>query len=345
MQAAGGERSGPSAVTGRVRWYAMASLLLLAATLAEFLTGSTKIPQAVSNPLGFVLLVGLYGGGALLIRETALRWGRKWGAILLLGGAYAVGEEGFGAKTMTDPVGSNIGNQLYSHWVGINWVPLAGLTLFHAAFSITVPIVIIELAFPETRGRRLVGRAGVAAAMVAFGLVVYLLSRTEPFTAPLLTNVFLAVYASAFILAAYLAPKDFLQARGERPDRPVRNFVALGVGFMVSFFLIIVFGPLVLPWPVTAGLFVLLAALTAAYLVRHAGRGENDLVKVGFVLGTVLVFVPMDVFLEINGDVGVLPYTALILALLVGIWRWRRGSLQGANSGVANDSATRTPTG
>jgi hypothetical protein len=313
-------------VVGKVRWYALASLLLLAATLAEFLTGSTKIPQAIANPLGFVMLVGLYGGGALLIREAALRWGRRWGAILLLGGAYAVGEEGFGAKTMTDPLGSNIGNQLYSHWAGINWVPLSALTLFHAAFSIAVPVVLVEMLFPETKGRRLVGNAGVAAAMLAYALVVVLLSLSEPFAAPVQTDLFLAVYAASFILAAYFAPRAFFSAKGERPDRRARVFLILGLAFMGSFFLIFLFGDLLLPWPVTAGLYVPLAALTSWYLARHAGGAGNDGAKLGFVLGMLLVFVPMDVVLEMQGDTGVLLYTALVIALPIIIWRHRRGA-------------------
>src|SRR5271155_208526 len=135
------ETATPGVVTGRVRWYALLFLLAIAACLAEFLTGSTPIPVATTHPAGFATLVGMYGGGAILIREATLRWRKRWGAVLLLGGAYAVGEEGFGAKTMVDPTGSNIGNQLYSHWMGVNWVPLAALTLFHAAFSIAVPIL------------------------------------------------------------------------------------------------------------------------------------------------------------------------------------------------------------
>lgn len=112
----------PFVVTGKVRRYALVSLLVIAACLAEFLTGSTPVPVAITHPAGFEILVGMYGGGALLIRETASRWRKRWGAVLLLGGTCAVGEEGFGANTMTDPTGSNVGNQLCSYWLGINWV-------------------------------------------------------------------------------------------------------------------------------------------------------------------------------------------------------------------------------
>ena len=308
-------------VSGKLRRNSLVTLLLLSATLAEFLTGSTPIPRAVFNPLGFLLLVGLYGGGALLIRETAIRWGKRWGPILLLGGAYAVGEEGFGAKTMIDPLGSNIGNQLYSHFAGINWVPLAGLTLFHAAFSIAVPLVIVELLFPETRGKPLVGGRGMAISLVVYAVVVIFLSFADPYPISVSVGLFLALYAASYIVAAYRVPKDFLQAKGGRPDRSERRFLLLGVGFLTGFFLSFTLGARFLPWPITTALFIPLVALTGMYLVNHAGRFGNEIVKVDFVLGMTIVFVPLDVIQEINGDVGVLVYTGLILALLLVIRR------------------------
>src|SRR5438309_5257911 len=73
----GAARSGLA--TGKVRWYAIVSLVIIAACLAEFLTGSTPILGAFANPLGLVFNAGLYGGGALLIREAAIRWRKRWG--------------------------------------------------------------------------------------------------------------------------------------------------------------------------------------------------------------------------------------------------------------------------
>lgn len=311
--------------TGRVRWYALVSLILLATTLAEYLTSSTPFLGPITSPIGFAFNVGLYGGGAILIREATLRWGKRWGAVLLLGGAYAVGEEGFAAKTMINPISPIIGNQLYSHWMGVSWVPLADLTVFHSAFSIAVPLILVELLFPETKGRRLLGNLGVALTMIIYGLDVLLLSLWfgDPFVPPVYVTVFLTAYASAFIIAAYLVPRTFLLAKGERPDRRERNFLLLGLGFMGGFFLIS--GSLnpgwiverVLPWPATAALIIPPAVFTAWYLVRHAGRNENDVVKIDFVLGMTLVFVPIDTAAEFSGDVGVLLYTAGILGMMI----------------------------
>lgn len=316
----------PVIATGKVRPYALISLILLATTLAEVLTGSTPLPAIVTYPIGFVANMGLYGGGALLIREATVRWGKRWGSVLLLGGAYAVGEEGFAAKTMINPNSPIIGNQAYSHWLGVNWVPLAALTIFHAGFSIAVPILLVELLFPETKGRRLLRNKGLSITMTLYGLTVFLLTAFlgDPYMITLWVGIFLAVYAATFIVAAYRIPRSLLLARGETPDRRERNFLLLGLGVMIGFFMIggglTPLGGLTerfLPWPVTVSLFLPLAGLTAWYLIRHAGRSENHLVKIAFVLGMMIIFVPMDLMLEIGGDVGVLAYTALIFGLLV----------------------------
>src|SRR5438445_1829800 len=272
--------SAGSVVPGRVRWYSIAFLVVMSACLAEFLTGSTPFLGPIISPIGFAFNLGLYGGGALLIREATIRWRKRWGAVLLLGGAYAVGEEGFAAKTMINPNSPIIGNQAYSHWMGVNWVPLASLTVFHSEFSIAVPLLLIELLFPETKGRRLLGNVGLAITMVLYGLTVFVLTAWlgDPYVLTFGVAVFLAAYASVFILAAYKVPRTFLRAKGDRPDRPEFDFFLLGLGFMVSFFIISAgLTPIggithnLLPWPFTDALFFPLTGLTAWYLVRHAG--------------------------------------------------------------------------
>jgi hypothetical protein len=308
-------------VTGKLRWFAIVSLLLLGASLAEFLTGSTRVLTAIVNPAGFALLVGLYGCGALLIREVTIGWRKRWTAVLLLGGAYAIGEEGFAAKTMTDPLGSNIGNALYSHFLGLNWQPVVGFILFHAVFSIALTLLLIELLFPETKGQRLLGKAGLVLTAVIYSLTVFLISLSEPFTPALSVTLLLSALAVVFIVAAHLVPRPFLEPSGAHPDRRERSFVLLGAGFMGAFYLLFIFAPHLLPWPVTVALYLPLAALPLAYLVKHAGRTGNEGAKVSFAIGMLLVFVPVDIGNEVNGDVGVLAFIAFAIGLLLWIRR------------------------
>lgn len=312
----GPEGGAPRGAVERGRVRPLVALLLLAATMAEFLTGSTPVLQVFANPWQLLLLMGGYGGGALLIRETAIRWGKGWAGVLFLGGAYAVGEEGFGAKTMIDPLHSNIGNQLYSHFLGVNWVPLADLTLFHAAFSIAVPLIIVDVAFPDFRGRPLVGYPGMAMAGASYFLVFSFVSLRTPYQPQPAVYVFLASYALAWIAAAWKVGPRLLQPRTSAPDRGERAFLLLGVWFIGGFFAIGGLGPQLLPWPATAALFVPLAVSVAWYLKKHAGA-EESLPKIDFVIGAVSAFVPLDVLLEVTKDPGVLVYTAGVMAVLL----------------------------
>ena len=76
----------------RGRAWPVAFLLLLAPLIAEVLWGTTT----VSDSAGYLAQIGLYGGGAVLIREVSCRWGGGWPSILLLGAAYV---SGLGSRT------------------------------------------------------------------------------------------------------------------------------------------------------------------------------------------------------------------------------------------------------
>ncbi|EQD47168.1 hypothetical protein B1B_12443, partial [mine drainage metagenome] len=100
-----------------------------------------------------MFLFGLYGSGVLLVRESVVRWNKGWIAVLCLGGAYGIIEEGLALKTFFDirEVGFS---RAYGHWLGINWVWAVDGTIFHAVFTVALPILLVSLAFPSTRGLR-----------------------------------------------------------------------------------------------------------------------------------------------------------------------------------------------
>jgi hypothetical protein len=63
-------------------------LLFLSPIIGELLSGSAP-PAEFFNPLGFIMLTILYGGGAILVRELTYRWGKGWPTLLILGGLMA----------------------------------------------------------------------------------------------------------------------------------------------------------------------------------------------------------------------------------------------------------------
>src|SRR5512136_2151527 len=89
------EQSGLASSPGPVpparagNWKPVLVLLVLSPAIGELLSGSSP-PLQFFNPFFFLLLVGLYGCGALLVRETVARRRLNAVGLLLLGAAYGV---------------------------------------------------------------------------------------------------------------------------------------------------------------------------------------------------------------------------------------------------------------
>ena len=70
------------------------------------------------------------------------------------------------------PVGA-LGN--FGHWLGVSWVWAEGVVLVHVVYSISLPILLLRLAVPETVGKSLLGRRGIVSALVVLGVDVFIL--------------------------------------------------------------------------------------------------------------------------------------------------------------------------
>lgn len=124
-------------------------LFILSPVCGELLSGSAP-PVEFFAPLTFITLCLLYGGGAVLVREMAFRWKVGWLSILALGAAYGIIEEGLMVKSFFDPAWMDLGILgTYGRWLEVNWVWTVELIIYHAIFSIGIPILITTLVFPE----------------------------------------------------------------------------------------------------------------------------------------------------------------------------------------------------
>jgi hypothetical protein len=72
---------------------------LLAPFVAEVLLGNTPLRLI----LIYLIVLPMYGFGALFIRELSRRLGRGWPTILILGVAYGVAEEGLADMSLFNP--------------------------------------------------------------------------------------------------------------------------------------------------------------------------------------------------------------------------------------------------
>jgi len=215
-------------------------LFCLAPMTAELLTGSAP-PAEFFNPFSLLVLTALYGSGAILVRELALRWHKGWPSILVLGAAYGIVEEGLMVKSFFDPHWVDLGALgVYGRWAGVNWVWSLGLTLFHAVWSICLPILLVTLLFPRRAREPWVGGhqfrflAGLLAVDVVFGFFVL-----TPYRPPGLAYLLALLIVIGLYVAARRMPVAFNAAWQAEPvsDRPrsLRVFAA-GLGGAIAFF-------------------------------------------------------------------------------------------------------------
>lgn len=194
------------------------ALLLLAPSIPELLTGSTPITPLFVNPpafaVSFLFDIGLYGTGALLIREFAAHYRKGWGSILLLGAAYGIAEEGFAVHTFFETRGPPVGVLAsYGHAFGVNWLWALGLTVFHATYSIALPILLTQLVFPDVKEARWFDRGAIGLlAAVYLAVVATFAFTTANAPSPPVLVLFLAV-VGVLVVVAWKVPGDLLRVR------------------------------------------------------------------------------------------------------------------------------------
>ena len=250
-------------------------LFFLSPMTAELLTGSAP-PAEFFNPFMLLVLTALYGSGAILIRELALRWRKGWPTILMLGAAYGIVEEGLMVKSFFDPQWVDLGPLgVYGRWAEVNWVWSLGLTLFHTVWSIGIPILLVTRMFPERATEAWVGRrmlrflATLMAVDVAFGFFAL-----TPYRPPAIQYLLagLTVIALCFLarrLPAEIGAAGRDESQGDRP-RTKRRFVG-GLLAAIAFFAVLWVIPNTGVRPgVTIALLALLAAMVVIGL-RYAG--------------------------------------------------------------------------
>ncbi|GAA3297791.1 hypothetical protein Dvina_21150 [Dactylosporangium vinaceum] len=236
-----------------------------APVVAELTLGTIPLRMA------WVLLIftPLYGGGALFVREIVRRAGGGYANLLLMGVAYGIVEEGLVLQSLTSP-------HLY-HAAG--WAPrLLGVNtdytllnlVYHAVFSITVPVVVVELCFPGHGQRPYLRRGGLIAtgliALAGAGIVRLTVPPAEDpgYTMPLAAVlVFAAVALAVTVVALRVRVPGASPARP--PSAPVVAAVA-GAGALLFFGLAWPFGGATGP-VFTHGTWSLLPMVAAAALV------------------------------------------------------------------------------
>jgi hypothetical protein len=242
------------------------TLILLAPVVAEVSIGNIGLRDA------WVILVfiPIYGAGALLIREVVRRTGGGIGALLLMGVAYGLIEEGLALQSLTSPRLYGAAGWAPRIW-GLNTAYTEVNLVYHAVFSVTVPILLVELIFgsgPYVRRGGLITSGVVALAGAGLIRLSVPLSQDPGYQMPLPAIVIIAALAAGIVVVA-------LRMRAG-PDEPAGTPGPAVVGVLSG---VAAFTFLALLWPFagatqsffTHGDWALLPMAAAAVLATATG--------------------------------------------------------------------------
>jgi len=308
---------------GRALWV----LALLSPVIAELLSGSSP-PLEFFNPFSFVLLLGLYGAGVLLVRELSVIWNRGWMSVIVLGAAYGILEEGVAIKSFFDPGWMDLGGLgAYGRFLGTNWVWAVWLTIYHSMISITLPILILALLYPNLKNERLLARRKFEIVFTILFLDVavctFLLNPFVPFI-PMYIVAIVAVFGLTFY--ARHIPEWFMIPREDFPTWSPRKFAVLGfLMILLDFVLAGAFSESLVPPIVPVILILVVSAFVVISIRDFMGKSHNRPQIAAFISGPLAFFIVLGVALEITGVVGMSCVAFMTALFIVDLNRWARG--------------------
>lgn len=309
-------------------------LFFLAPAIAELLSGSAP-PVEFFNPVGFIILTTLYGSGAILARELTIKWRRSWASLLTLGAAYGVIEEGLMVKSFFDPNWIDLGILgSYGRWAGVNWVWSVQLTIYHALISIAIPILLVELIFPDRRNEAWIGQNGfiILPIILAVDVVLgyFLLTAYRP---PAIQYVLTVAIVAATIVLAWRLPSQSFAPKSISPRHPFWFWLT---GFLGTIAFFIVFAGLphttLPPYLTILTGFGLVALLI--WLVMHMssnGAAWTDMHRLAVAAGPLSLFILFSPIQESDisrqdNPAGMTVVGLATLIFLIWLWWWVRKS-------------------
>ena len=217
-------------------------LFVLSPLIAEVLLGATPLTHIA----GLFIVAPFYGCGVLIIRELVRRRTTSWWPIILFGMAYMLIEEGLTLQALFNPDFVNAA-KFGGRWLGVNFVLTQWEAGYHVVWSISIPILITDLGFPDQRTHRWLGRFGLRVCVIVYVLAALVLGAAfrkmimPGFHAPFMHLVITAALACAFVISALTWPRvetftNSVQRPVPRPTPPWWLVGILAATWAVSLF-------------------------------------------------------------------------------------------------------------
>jgi hypothetical protein len=267
-------------------------LFVLSPLIAEYLSGSLPVAMLTILPL----MAAMYGSGAVLIREFAVRSGGGWPAIVLLAAAYGFVEEGWVDQSLFNPnyQGLRLLDYGYVEALGTGLPWMLYVIAIHVVWSIATPIALTNALFPERRREPYLAWWGIALFALLYlaantAVTNYLAGSTHFFASPAQLvwagGVVAALLAGAWLVSRRRPPSD-----GQEAPPPWRLFL---LGFVPGALLTGVtygHGAIGLPWPAAVAIQLLLAAIAVIALVTLGRKEWNGRQRLALTAGLLTVY-------------------------------------------------------
>ncbi len=312
-----------------MRWLAALALMILSPLIAEYLLGSMPVSMLPILPI----MMLMYGGGALLIREIVRRTGKGWPTLILLATAYGLIEEGLVTQSLFNP------NYLHLRLLDFGFLPALGTSPvwaiyvlgLHIFWSIATPIGLVECLLPARRTTPWLGPVTTGIAALLFlagsGLVAAFTYKSLPFMAAPAQIIGVLAIVAALIVAAFAWPKPKAATAGQAPHPLALFLMSFGPGslFVATEYYGIHW--LHTPWPGAVALLggCELLALLLMVTLTH-GRTWTNTQRFALMAGAFGVYVwfgfPTDLVLHGRADLPahvILTVVMLVIALIAGI--------------------------
>jgi len=153
-------------------------------------------------------------------------------------------------KSFFDPAWVDLGILgTFGRWLDVNWVWTEMLIIYHAVFSITIPIVLVELAYLERENERWISNRSLKVFIALLVVVTAIGFLFLTSYAPPLPHYLLTILAmSLFIYIAYKLPTE--KEKVESKNGKSKFLYIAGLAGTAAFFLIFWLGPYLFNHPI-----------------------------------------------------------------------------------------------
>jgi len=271
-------------------------LFFLAPLFGEYLLGNLKI----SEIMYLLFLAPLYGAGALLIRETTRRAGRGSAAMLTLGLAYGLIEEGLVDQMLFNQfyfAGQDRMRDTIITVLGVDaWLTLVVLAM-HAIWSMYIPITIVEAHFPEwgTRPWLSTKGMGINAVIFIFGsaYLCYAIYMEENFFASAVQLIGTVAVVVVLVVTAFTI---------RRPARvPIAGFIPspwMAGGFSLAASSLFMFTEMLPGWIKVGACLLLLTVFFTTVSLWSRRIGWSAMHRLAIAGGGILTYAWLGIFME-----------------------------------------------